>query len=66
MLDAETTSLLERLVVALERIANHLAPVETQRERKPAVLSQAAYTRDERDKQEVRATLRGEKPKPPL
>lgn len=64
MLDAETTSLLERLVVALERIANHIAPLEGKRQIKPATLSTAAYTREERDRLEVRATLRGEKPQP--
>lgn len=64
MLDAETTSLLERLVVALERIANHFAPLEGKRQIKPATLTTAAYTREERDRLEVRAALRGEKPQP--
>lgn len=64
MLDAETSALLHRAVVALERLADHFAPIEAQRERKPATLSKATYTREERDRQEVRATLRGEKPQP--
>jgi hypothetical protein len=64
VLDAETADLLRRGVVALERIADHLAPIETQRERKPATLSTAKYTREEREREEVRATLRGEKPLP--
>lgn len=62
-MDAEDRALLERILAAAERLADHFAPIETKRERKPATLSTAAYTREERDRQEVRATLRGEKPK---
>lgn len=60
-MDATERKFAERIAVALERIADHLAPVVQDRERKPATLSTAKYTREERDKEEVRATLRGEK-----
>jgi len=63
-MDAEDRAILERIARALERLADQFAPIEGARERKPAVLGKATYSREERDRQEVRATLRGEKPKP--
>jgi hypothetical protein len=58
VLDAELLDLLRRGVVALERIAGYLAPaIEEQRDRRPATLSKAAYTREERDRQEFRKTI---------
>jgi hypothetical protein len=64
-MDAETSSLLQRLVVACERIADHFAPVVENRERKPATLSNAIYARDERERARLRETFREQKPQPP-
>ena len=64
-MDAEDRAILERLCVALERIADHFAPIAGTRERKAAVLGKATYSREERGAKEVRATLRGEKPQSP-
>ena len=47
--------LLERITVALERIA----PPSSERQRKPAVLGTATYAREEREKQELRDKMRG-------
>jgi hypothetical protein len=65
MLDAETLDLLRRGVVALERIADHLAPIEAPRERKPAILGKAAYSREEREREARRKAARPEEPQPP-
>lgn len=62
MLDAEVLSLIERGVVALERIAEHLAPIIETRERSPAVLGTAFYTREEKDRKELRQTFGSKKP----
>lgn len=64
MLDGDTLAILQRIAAAVERIADHFAPVEGSRTRRPAVLTTATYSREERDRQELRAALRGEKPKP--
>ena len=66
MLDAETLKLIERGVLALERLADHFAPPESQRERNPAVLGTAKYTREEKDREEFRKTFRQQKPEPPI
>ena len=49
MIDAETLDTLERIAVALERLANHFAPQQQKREPRPATLSTASYTREERE-----------------
>jgi len=63
-MDAEALAILERICVALERLADVCAPEEIKRERRPAVLSTAKYTREERDREELRKTLRSKKPQP--
>ena len=65
MLDADTANNLERIGVALEgiaaslrRLADKFAPVEIPREKRPAILSTATYSREERERQELRETLK--------
>ena len=50
----------KELIALMRRIADHIAP-EQQSNRKPAVLGTATYTREERDKKELRETLSGKK-----
>ena len=54
----ELITLLKRIADSLER----LSPENELRERKPAHLGTATYTREEREKQELRKTLSGKKP----
>jgi hypothetical protein len=61
-MDADTRELLQRLVVACERIADHLAPVVENRERHPATLTTAIYDRDERERSRLGETLRRKEP----
>ena len=49
---------LGRIAAALER----LSPPKEDRPRQPAHLGTATYTREERDKKELREKLRGKKP----
>ena len=51
----ELITLLKRIADSLER----LSPENELRERKPAHLGTATYTREERDKQELRDKMRG-------
>lgn len=53
------------LLILLRRIADaceRLSPPKATGSHKPAVLTTATYTREERDKQELREKLRGKKP----
>jgi hypothetical protein len=50
--DGDTAAILERIAVALERIANHVDPAGRTGERRPAVLSKATYNREERETQQ--------------
>ena len=54
----ELITLLKRIAESLEQ----LSPENEPRERKPAHLGTATYTREEREKQELRKTLSGKKP----
>jgi len=60
----ENDRLLESIAESLKRLADRFAPLEAQRERRPAVLSTAIYDRQERERQELRKTLRSKEPKP--
>lgn len=62
-MDAEP---LERIARALERLADHFCPEGEKRERRPATLSTATYSREEREREELRKTLRAKKPEPPF
>jgi hypothetical protein len=64
LLDAETAKLIERGVVALERIAEHLAPINETRERQPATLGNAKYSREEKDREEFRKAFGSKESKP--
>lgn len=64
MIDGDTLAVLQRIAVALERLADHFAAAGGPRKPKPAILSTATYSHQERERQELRAALRGEKPKP--
>jgi hypothetical protein len=57
VIDAETLEILERIAVAIERVADHLAPKAAKAVRQPATLSTATYSREERERQELRDTL---------
>lgn len=63
MINVELTSILERIAVALERIADHFAPDEPKRERRPAILSTATYHREEKDKKTFEEFVEAAKPK---
>jgi hypothetical protein len=54
----ELITLLKRIADSLER----LSPESELRERKPAHLGTATYTREEREQRELREKLRGKKP----
>ena len=56
--------LLSRIAVALERLAEHFAPLEAPREKLPPILSSATYTREERNRKELRERLAGSTSKP--
>ena len=56
--------LLGSIVISLERLADHFAPVEAQRKKQPAILSTAIYDREERERQKLRETLRAKEQKP--
>lgn len=58
MIDGETSELLRRGVVALERLADHFAPIEEPRQKRQAILSTAIYDREERERQKLREALR--------
>ena len=67
----EEFDLFKRSVVAIEqcghaltRLADHFAPVEKPREKRPAILGTATYSREERAGKEVRETLSGGAQKP--
>jgi hypothetical protein len=49
---------LNRIAVSLERISGQHAPKPELRERRPAILTTATYTREERDKKELREHLK--------
>jgi len=61
-MDADTIKILGRILVAVERIAEKLAPEEASRERLPATLTSAVYSREERERKELRQRLKGETP----
>ena len=50
MIDGDLIKLLERGVVALEKLAG----IEPPRERRPATLTTATYSREERERKELR------------
>jgi len=55
--DAETNAILERIARSLERIADHFAPEKGKKEIRPATLSSATYTREERELAEFKAGI---------
>lgn len=59
-------TLLERGVLALERLADHFAPAGDTREKRPAVLGTATYTREEKGRKELRAAFGKQKQEPPI
>lgn len=64
-MDERYLTTLESIASSLARIAEHLAPLEVPRERLPAILSKATYSREERERQELRQRLKGSTPKSP-
>jgi hypothetical protein len=66
VIDGELLDILRRMAESLEKLAEAFAPLELQpRERKPAILSTAKYTREEQKREELRQTFGGQKPEPP-
>lgn len=65
MIDGDLLSILERIASSLERLADKFAPVEKEREKRPAQLSKAIYDREERKREALRKAFREEEPKPP-
>lgn len=63
MIDGDLFQLAERAVIALERIANHIAPADPPRERREAVLSTATYRREDQDKKGFEDFGKAAKPK---
>jgi hypothetical protein len=64
----EEFGLFQRLVLAVERIADHLDQKDKPRERRPASLVTATYTREDRefkDWKERAASPKGRVPEPP-
>ena len=49
----------KELIALMKRIADHIAPEKDARPRHTAVLGTATYTREEREKTELREKLRG-------
>jgi hypothetical protein len=49
----------KELIALMKRIADHIAPEKDARPRHTAVLGTATYTREEREKKELREKLRG-------
>lgn len=49
MIDGELLKALESIADSLKRLADLYAPVEVKREKRPAVLSTATYSREERE-----------------
>lgn len=64
-MDAGKPTPLERIATALERLADHFAPVEEKHEKRPAVLSTAIYDREERERKALRETLRQQESQSP-
>jgi hypothetical protein len=60
--ERELIDVLEGIAISLERIADHFDPDEEVVVRRPAVLGTATYTREERERQELREKLRGNAP----
>jgi len=57
-MDAGDSAILERIAVAVERLAEHIAPLQVTREKRPATLTSATYTREERERQQLAETLK--------
>ena len=69
-MNADLLGLLSRFVTAVERIADsavrmadHFAPQA--KEKRPATLTTAIYSREERERKELRDHLTGKTPRPP-
>lgn len=58
MIDGDLFSLIQRGVVALERLADHFAPLARKREKLPAILSKAIYDPKEREIEKRRKAAR--------
>ena len=54
-MDAETKAILERVARSLERLADRYAPEKAKTEVRPASLSTATYTREEREMRDFKA-----------
>lgn len=61
-MDAAELQLFARLVTAVERLADHFAPIEAPKPKRPAVLHTAIYDREERERENRRKAARGEEP----
>ena len=48
---------LRRIATALERLADHFAPIQ-RKERKPAILGVAAYSEEERERLQLKDALK--------
>lgn len=59
-MDDTERAIWSRIADSLERLADHFCPVEEKREKRPAVLSKASYTREDKEWKEFR---QGETPK---
>jgi hypothetical protein len=59
--EMEFLDLATREVDALERLADYFAPKSPAQPKRPAVLSTATYTAEEREKLELRKVLSGKK-----
>ena len=62
MNDPEIKPILGRIAAALERIAARYAPEKGETEIRPATLSRATYTREEREFADFKAGLRHDGP----
>jgi hypothetical protein len=63
--NGEIAPILERIALALERLVEKYAPSQDRHQKKPAILSKALYSREERETELRRKASRGEEPEPP-
>ena len=56
-MDAETKAIFERIAKSLERLADHYAPEKGKTEVRPASLSTATYSREQREMRDFKAGL---------